>query len=167
MPLSMNSLRISAAFQLFFCSSSCLLIFSSRSWIATSLTAASSFSAVIYAVVLLLLVPILSILAPMPLLAIVQLKVALRFNRLIQALILTTHCCGCCISFSYVWVHFDQHIFFYCHSTVSFLDLFFNPYSKRLFNDGIHHIDQPLFGNLLDLLSVWKIFEDILMLLDD
>ena len=80
---------------------------------------------------------------------------------------LTAHCCRCCIGFSYLWIHINQHVLINCYSMVTFLNLLLNPCSKRFFNDRIHHIDQPLLWNLLDLLSVWKIFDDFFMLFDD
>ena len=86
---------------------------------------------------------------------------------LTKAWILTAHRCGCCISLSYLWIHVNQHVLVHCYFTITFLDLLLDPDSERIFDHRVHHINQPLLGNLLDLLSFWKIFKDILMLLDD
>ena len=88
-------------------------------------------------------------------------------KSLIKAWILTAHCCGCCIGFSYLWIHINQHILINCYSMITFLNLLFNPCSKRILDDRIHHIDQPLLWNFLDFLSVRKIFNNIYMLFDN
>ena len=103
----------------------------------------------------------------MPLLAIIEWKFGLKLTSLIRAWILTTHCRRGGISFDYLWVHINQHVLVHRYSTVAFLDLLFDPHSKRIFDHRIHHIDQPLFGNFLDLYSIRQVLKDILMFIND
>ena len=115
--------------------------------ICYSLRKFACFSSSIYCFVRLLLLPVCSKFAEIPLLALRESSCMNKDN----SVILTTHSCGCLECISHFLIHLDHQVSFVCYPLMPRFFLEFDPLVKLLTNDCCTDIGNPLFRCLWQL----------------